>query len=530
MFGVVQHTHAAAHGPRQRLHEGVDRPRALPFEAECLAMERGPGRKLDPAGAFTQTVLRRRHLLQAVFTLEQGMKIGRGQLLAANVHLVLHHLTELDLQTTRQLQPILAFEQIGDAALARLAVDADHGLIAAAQVLGIDRQIGHVPDIVLPARREGLLDRILVRTRERGVDQIADIGVTGMHGQLVAVFDRAANGVDIREIEARIHALDVHIERDVDDVEIARALAIAEQAALEAVGAGHQGQLGRGRARAAVVVRMHRDHDAVAARDVAAGPLDHVGEDVRRRMLHRGRQIDDALALGRGLPDFGHGVDHAQRKFEFGVRIHLGRILEGPCSRGLLGGELLEQAGIARGELDYLVLAHVQHHTAHHGCRGVVEVDDGTRHALQGLEGATDQMLARLGQHLDGDILGDQILLDELADEVELDLGSRRKADLDLLEADLHELVEHAHLALYVHGLDQGLIAVAQIHAAPHRRLGNHGIGPGPVLQAHGGKRTIFGGGVLQHGHELSVVDSKMPICPATPRTQNGPSLLQTGR
>ena len=44
---------------------------------------------------------------------------------------------------------------------------------------------------------------------------------------------------------------------------------------------------------------------------------------------------------------------------------------------------------------------------------------DGLGHALQGLEGAHDQVLARLGQHLDGDIVGDQIVLDETADEIE---------------------------------------------------------------------------------------------------------------
>ena len=103
----------------------------------------------------------------------------------------LHDLAELDLQAARQLEAVFALEQVGDAALARLAVDADHGLVAAAQVLRVDRQVGHVPDVAVLARREGLLDRVLVRARERGVDQVADVRMARMHRQLVAVLDRA---------------------------------------------------------------------------------------------------------------------------------------------------------------------------------------------------------------------------------------------------------------------------------------------------------------------------------------------------
>ena len=74
----------------------------------------------------------------------------------------------------------------------------------------------------------------------------------------------------------------VEVERDVDEVDVAGALAVAEQAAFDAVGAGHQRELAGRRAGAAVVVRMHRQHDRIAPREVAMHPLDHVGKDVRR--------------------------------------------------------------------------------------------------------------------------------------------------------------------------------------------------------------------------------------------------------
>ena len=80
---------------------------------------------------------------------------------------------------------------------------------------------------------------------------------------------------------------------------------------------------------------------------------------------------------------------------------------------------------------------------------------------------ALDQFGSRLGQHLDGDVLGHEIRFDQLADKGEIGLRGGRKPDLDLLEAELDQEVEHAALALGPHRLDQGLIAVAQIDAAP---------------------------------------------------------------
>jgi hypothetical protein len=77
-----------------------------------------------------------------------------------------------------------------------------------------------------------------------------------------------------------------------------------------------------------------------------------------------------------------------------------------------------------------------QHHLAHHRRGGVVQVHDGARCARQRFEGARDQVVARLGQHLDGDVVGDQVFVDQLAHEVEVGLRGRREADLDLLEAD----------------------------------------------------------------------------------------------
>ena len=75
-----------------------------------------------------------------------------------------------------------------------------------------------------------------------------------MHGDLVAVLHRATDVVDVAHIQLRIDALaeEVHAQRD--EADVAGALAVAEEAALDAVGAGHVAELGGGDGGPSVVV------------------------------------------------------------------------------------------------------------------------------------------------------------------------------------------------------------------------------------------------------------------------------------
>ncbi len=106
---------------------------------------------------------------------------------------------------------------------------------------------------------------------------------------------------------------------------------------------------------------------------------------------------------------------------------------------------------------------------------------DRPRGAGDALVRPLDQLRPALHQHLDGDVVGDHVVGDELAHEVEVGLAGRREPDLDLLEPHLHEHVEHAALALRIHGVDQGLVAVAQVHTAPQRCLVDGPVGPRAV-------------------------------------------------
>jgi hypothetical protein len=118
-------------------------------------------------------------------------------------------------------------------------------------------------------------------------------------------------------------------------------------------------------------------------------------------------------------------------------------------------------------------------------------VDDRAPGSAQRLERALDQMVAALGEHLDRDVFGNHVLLDQRADEVVVGLAGAREADLDLLVAHPHQQLEHPPLALDRHRVDQGLVAVAQIDRAPARRFLDRARRPLPVLQGYGIGRRV---------------------------------------
>ena len=123
--------------------------------------------------------------------------------------------------------------------------------------------------------------------------------------------------IEIREIQFRINAVHVEIQRHRDDVQIARALAIAEQRAFHAIRAREQAEFRRRHARAAVIVRVQADDERFAIFEVAAHPLDLVRINIRHRHLHRVRQIQDHLVLRRRLPHIHDRLGNFLREFHF---------------------------------------------------------------------------------------------------------------------------------------------------------------------------------------------------------------------
>ena len=102
----------------------------------------------------------------------------------------------------------------------------------------------------------------------------------------------------------------------------------------------------------------------------------------------------------------------------------------------------------------------------------VVHMNDGTFCPAYRFESAGDQIIARLGEYLDGDICGNKVVLDEVAHELKIGFAGGRKTDFNLLESQIDEGVPHAHFALGPHGFDQRLIAIAQVNRAPDGRCG----------------------------------------------------------
>ena len=93
------------------------------------------------------------------------------------------------------------------------------------------------------------------------------------------------------------------------------------------------------------------------------------------------------------------------------------------------------------------------------------------RRTLDGFKGLSDNVLARLRENLYRHIVGYHIFLNQCPDEIVLRIRGGREAYLDLLEADLYQQLEEFEFILQTHRVDQSLIAVSQIHAAPDGRF-----------------------------------------------------------
>jgi len=288
-----------------------------------------------------------------------------------------------------------------------------------------------------------------------------------MHRQPVAILDRLDDRIDVGDGQLGINALAVEIQRQRHDIDIAGAFAIAEQRALDPLGAGQDGEFGRGDSRAAIVVRMYRQHEPVPASDVAAKPFDLVR--IGRRHLDCCGQVQDRLFRGRRSPDFEHRLADFDRKIELGTGEALRRVLVDDLSVGYCGRQIADQLGTGHRDIDDPGTILPEHDAALQLRGRVVEMHYRSSRPRDGIECSSDQLGARLRQHLDGDILGHEIALDQLTHEIEIRLRSGGKANFDLLEAELDQKIEHTALALGTHGFDECLVAVAQIDATPDR-------------------------------------------------------------
>jgi hypothetical protein len=117
------------------------------------------------------------------------------------------------------------------------------------------------------------------------------------------------------------------------------------------------------------------------------------------------------------------------------------------------------------------------------------------RRALQRLEGAAIRRLARLRQHLDRHVVGIRSSSISLRTKSNSTCEAEGKPTSISLKPMATSVWNMRSLRGDVHGLDQRLVAVTQVDAAPDGGLGQHGVGPGAVLQADRGEGAVLGGG-----------------------------------
>ncbi len=242
-----------------------------------------------------------------VFILEGLPQLGPADFAADGVGAALNRAGEFNLCPAGQVQAVLVLEQVGNAAFARLRVDPDHRFVAASYVLWVDGQVGNGPRNFLhglTGRRgillhpfEALLNGVLMRPGERRENKVATVGRTFGNGQLVAVFSGASNVVDIGEVNLRVYPLAIQVHSQGNQIHVPGPLAVAKEAAFDAVGAGKVSELSRGHTRAAVVMRMQGEDDVVPVGEIAAHPFDGVRINVGRCHFNRGRQVEDHLAV-----------------------------------------------------------------------------------------------------------------------------------------------------------------------------------------------------------------------------------------
>ena len=139
--------------------------------------------------------------------------------------------------------------------------------------------------------------------------------------------------------------------------------------------------------------------------------------------------------------------------------------------------------------------------------------------APDGFESALYYVLARLSEHLDGDVFGNESALYERTEKGILRFGRGGEADFDLLEAYIGEQFEKFKLCVEGHGLDEALVAVAEVDRAPCRRR-SYDRFERPVHTSLRGKKKL--------GRVLAVIFHDNTICLSAHRNarKTGRSLL----
>ena len=285
-----------------------------------------------------------------------------------------------------------------------------------------------------------------------------------------ALFNRLDNFVHVGKIQFRIDALAVEVHGHGNHIHIARALTIAHKGALDPVSTGHHTQLSCSDSTTPVIVGVQGNQQTLTPGHIVAEPLDLIGIDIGGTHLNGRREIDNHPIFGSGLPNGSDRVTDLNCEIQLRSSEALGGVFEYPFSFGVPLGALLHQLCTIDRNIHNALAIQPKDLLALHGRSGVVDVHYRPTGALQGLKGLLDQLLARLNQHLNGHIFRNPVIVYEFANKVVVMAGSGGKTHFNFLETHLDQLIPEQGFLLGRHGLDQSLVAIAQVDAAPQGR------------------------------------------------------------
>ena len=138
--------------------------------------------------------------------------------------------------------------------------------------------------------------------------------------QAIAILCIATQCIDIGDVELWINTIHEQVHCQVNDVDVASALTVAEERAFDSVGSCKYAEFGCRNGTSAVVVRVQRNADSVAVLDCANKPLDDVAVYVWGVALNCCWQVQDQRSSCCRFDDIHHCFANLDCKLWLGKR------------------------------------------------------------------------------------------------------------------------------------------------------------------------------------------------------------------